>query len=541
MAFLSTGPPPVYIGFGSIVVDDPNGMTKLIFEAVKKTGQRALVSKGWGGFGADALEVPEGVYMLGNVPHDWLFSRVSCVVHHGGAGTTAAGVALGKPTVIVPFFGDQPFWGAMISKAGAGPKPIPSKHLTADNLAAAITDALEPTTLAKAQELGAKIGSEQGTSNGARSFHGNLQLDLLRCSLAPSRTAVWRVKRTKLRLSAFAAATLGNEGLLDFNDLKLYRPKEHETENGPLEPFSGGASALLGSICGLMMGAADVPVEVLRALRIQPAEKGSGEASSSVDSTNRTDRIPDLNSTSNIVSEKTAVGSTLTSKRADESGKMDNTSDELEQPLAVIVSSNSEDGSIAPRVSKASSRSGPSPSAMAGALRGSLSPSRSSSPSRERSQETAPSEPKLHHRRSSSHMTADAAIGAGKGIGRMVGAGVKSPMDFTLALARGFHNAPKLYGDDKVRSPDRITDFQSGLRAAGKVQLMFVESYVANEVGIWLRLLRWRHWSRDSASRWCEERRCCRIREGLRERCRGLHVETCSWFARFLRFLQSII
>lgn len=108
-AFLAAGPPPIYIGFGSIVVDDPNAMTRLIFEAVKRTGQRALVSKGWGGLGADELGIPDGVFMVGNVPHDWLFPRVSCVVHHGGAGTTAAGIACGKPTVIVPFFGDQPF------------------------------------------------------------------------------------------------------------------------------------------------------------------------------------------------------------------------------------------------------------------------------------------------------------------------------------------------------------------------------------------------------------------------------------------------
>jgi UDP:flavonoid glycosyltransferase YjiC (YdhE family) len=107
--FLAAGPPPVYIGFGSIVVDDPNAMTKMIFEAIKITGQRALVSKGWGGLGADSIGVPEGVFMLGNCPHDWLFQRVSCVVHHGGAGTNAAGIACGRPTVVVPFFGDQQF------------------------------------------------------------------------------------------------------------------------------------------------------------------------------------------------------------------------------------------------------------------------------------------------------------------------------------------------------------------------------------------------------------------------------------------------
>jgi UDP:flavonoid glycosyltransferase YjiC (YdhE family) len=92
-AFLDAGPPPVYIGFGSIVLDDPDAMTELIFEAVRKTGQRVLLSKGWGGMGAGegGLRVPGEVFMLGNVPHDWLFKHVSCVVHHGGAGTTAAG------------------------------------------------------------------------------------------------------------------------------------------------------------------------------------------------------------------------------------------------------------------------------------------------------------------------------------------------------------------------------------------------------------------------------------------------------------------
>jgi UDP:flavonoid glycosyltransferase YjiC (YdhE family) len=221
-AFLADGPPPVYIGFGSIVVEDPNALTKLIFEVVKKTGVRALVSKGWGGLGGDQLGVPEGVYMLGNVPHDWLFKHVSCVVHHGGAGTTAAGIALGRPTVVVPFFGDQPFWGAMIARAGAGSKPIPFKQLTADRLAAALTEALKPETLEKAKELGARISEENGAEVGGKSFHDHLDVPNLRCSLAPSRVAVWRVKRTRTRLSALAATVLAKEGLLDFADLKLY-------------------------------------------------------------------------------------------------------------------------------------------------------------------------------------------------------------------------------------------------------------------------------------------------------------------------------
>jgi UDP:flavonoid glycosyltransferase YjiC (YdhE family) len=104
-AFLDQGP-CVYIGFGSIVLDSPDAMTDLIFETARKTGHRILLSKGWGGIGGDELCKPDNIFMLGNVPHDWLFKHVSCVVHHGGAGTAAAGIAAGRPTVVVPFFGE---------------------------------------------------------------------------------------------------------------------------------------------------------------------------------------------------------------------------------------------------------------------------------------------------------------------------------------------------------------------------------------------------------------------------------------------------
>ena len=220
LAFLQDGPPPVYIGFGSIVVDDPNAMTELIFTAVKQTGQRALISQGWGGLGVDKSRVPEGVFMLGNVPHDWLFQHVSCVVHHGGAGTTAAGIKAGRPTVVVPFFGDQPFWGAMVARAGAGPLPIPHKQLTAENLASAITEALKPSSVERARELAARISEEKGTDRGAQSFHQMLEVEKLRCSLLPDRAAVWRVKRTQIRLSAVAAYVLAEKNILSFADLK---------------------------------------------------------------------------------------------------------------------------------------------------------------------------------------------------------------------------------------------------------------------------------------------------------------------------------
>jgi UDP:flavonoid glycosyltransferase YjiC (YdhE family) len=101
--FLRAGPPPIYIGFGSIVIDDPENMTAILLAAVKATGVRAIISRGWSKLGGE--EVPNVLY-LGDCPHEWLFQHVAAVVHHGGAGTTACGLLNGRPTTIIPFFGE---------------------------------------------------------------------------------------------------------------------------------------------------------------------------------------------------------------------------------------------------------------------------------------------------------------------------------------------------------------------------------------------------------------------------------------------------
>lgn len=218
--FLAAGPPPVYIGFGSIVVDDPEELTRIIFGAVKRAGVRALVSQGWGGLGG--TDVPENIFLLGNCPHDWLFQYVSCVVHHGGAGTSAIGIAMGRPTIVIPFFGDQPFWGAMIHRANAGPEPVPFKSLTEEKLAESITRALQPDIQASVLEMSAKIAGESGSEAAAASFHNSISHDSMRCLLRPEDVAIWRVKKTNIRLGFLAATTLVDNKIITLRDLTVY-------------------------------------------------------------------------------------------------------------------------------------------------------------------------------------------------------------------------------------------------------------------------------------------------------------------------------
>jgi UDP:flavonoid glycosyltransferase YjiC (YdhE family) len=162
LAFLDAGPPPVYIGFGSMAANDAERSTRIVLDAVKHSGRRAIIASGWGGL-SSAIETDARVFALDAAPHDWLFPRCAAVVHHGGAGTTAAGLRAGKPTVICPFFGDQPFWGKRVRALGAGPAPIPQKSLNSAALSAAITQVCtDPALRANAEALGRAINTEDG-------------------------------------------------------------------------------------------------------------------------------------------------------------------------------------------------------------------------------------------------------------------------------------------------------------------------------------------------------------------------------------------
>jgi sterol 3beta-glucosyltransferase len=159
--FLRAGSPPVYIGFGSMGSQNPEEATHLALKALALSGQRGVLASGWGGLSQSDL--PDTVHMISSAPHTWLFPQMAAVVHHGGAGTTAAGLRAGVPSIIVPFFGDQPFWGQRVHKLGVGPSPIPRRRLTAERLAQAITQAVSDTGMRhQAIGLGEKVRAENG-------------------------------------------------------------------------------------------------------------------------------------------------------------------------------------------------------------------------------------------------------------------------------------------------------------------------------------------------------------------------------------------
>jgi sterol 3beta-glucosyltransferase len=161
--FLNDGPPPIYVGFGSMSSKNPQETTNLVLLALNETKQRAIMLSGWNGL--KKTDLPSSVFMVDSVPFSWLFPKMAAVVHHGGAGTTHYGVRAGIPSIIVPFFADQPFWGHRIKELGIGPEPIPRKKLTAERLAKAIEMAITDRTMRqRAVDLGSKIQSEDGVS-----------------------------------------------------------------------------------------------------------------------------------------------------------------------------------------------------------------------------------------------------------------------------------------------------------------------------------------------------------------------------------------
>jgi UDP:flavonoid glycosyltransferase YjiC (YdhE family) len=167
VAFLEGGPPPVFIGFGSMPVKNPIQTTRVILEALQTTDQRAVLGDGWSGIGDQAL--PETVYKIQYAPYEWLFPKMAMVIHHGGSGTTAAGLRAGVPSCAVPFLFDQEYWGKRIASLGVGPHPIPYRKLSAFRLVRNINQGINDLEIREnAKKLGQRIRTENGVQTAVK-------------------------------------------------------------------------------------------------------------------------------------------------------------------------------------------------------------------------------------------------------------------------------------------------------------------------------------------------------------------------------------
>jgi UDP:flavonoid glycosyltransferase YjiC (YdhE family) len=159
--FLAAGPPPVFIGFGSMAPDQGGRLSRVIADAVTRAGVRAVVQAGWAGL----TGVGDHILAVGDLPHDWLFPQVAAVVHHAGAGTTGAGLRAGVPAVAVPVLADQPFWAHRLHGLGVAPEPVYFEKLTAETLGGALRECLgEPGYRERAVSLARQIADEDGAA-----------------------------------------------------------------------------------------------------------------------------------------------------------------------------------------------------------------------------------------------------------------------------------------------------------------------------------------------------------------------------------------
>ena len=460
--------PPIYIGFGSIVVDDADRFTDMIFKAVKLAGVRALVSKGWGGIGGDGLDVPEGIFMLDNTPHDWLFPKVRACVIHGGAGTTAIALKCGKPTMIVPFFGDQNFWGSMVANANAGPEPVPYKELTEESLAEGIKYCLTDEAVQGAQKIAKGIEAEgDGAENACKAFHKNLVLsgkNSMRCSILEDRVAVWQLKDTSLRLSPMAAEFAIRKGYFPWKKLRLLRHNEWNDFEGPGEPVTGVAGSLIGSMGEIFGGVGGVPWRVAkgnekrrerkeRRRKREEKKKNRGDDSDSRKTEAAAKEADDGKGKGHEEEDGKGAGDASSPPKTEATDHVDRSTE--------VISSAGDD----PKRQKHAKFEDQDEDEWE-KLASPTKTATSKAPTLTRG-DTQLTQLTVSTTGGGPDNSAEQfAHEVGRGAKKSASALARAPVDFSVALAQGFHNAPRLYGDDTVRRPTRVTGMRSGLRAA---------------------------------------------------------------------------
>lgn len=277
--FLRNGPSPVYIGFGSIVIDDPSALTLHILKAVRSLGVRAIVSRGWSNLGGDSRNAVDehNVLFIDDCPHEWLFQHVTAVVHHGGAGTMACGLRNACPTVIVPFFGDQLFWGNMVAAAGAGPTPISYRLLNADNLTNAIGFCLTEKARIAAQSLSLRMATECGVEAAIQSFHANLPVENMQCEICPEAVASFIHVKSSIRLSRLAVHVLIENRVIKPSDVESYMSDPLHIRNIRWDPVTSTASACFGILGDMGAAAKNMVADPYKELKNSKSEQSASD------------------------------------------------------------------------------------------------------------------------------------------------------------------------------------------------------------------------------------------------------------------------
>ncbi|CAB9509551.1 Sterol 3-beta-glucosyltransferase [Seminavis robusta] len=200
---------PIFIGFGSMVIKDTKNLSTMIMDAAKKVQVRVVVQSNW-----SKLETSEEplCFDIGGCPHDWLLPKCCAVIHHGGAGTTAAGLKFALPTFVCPFFADQFMWAHMVHRAKVGPEPCPVLQLTTEILAQKFEELTNEETKKNALELSAKMNAENGVQGGLQHFLDYLPRDNL-CSdigliMGEIRIGRFRLKHKEVKVDTEVASRL---------------------------------------------------------------------------------------------------------------------------------------------------------------------------------------------------------------------------------------------------------------------------------------------------------------------------------------------
>lgn len=261
---------PVYIGFGSMVIDDAQALLSVIKTAAMAVGVPLILQNGWTKYAEDYTMISDEIMVIGALPHDWLFARVAAVVHHGGAGTTSAGLRAGNPTFICPFFGDQHFWAEMVHRAGAGPKGCPIAHLTVHNLKEALLMLTSTEVASTVSLLSKKMNSEEGVKDGINSFINHLPLADMVCEISlfmgKSDLAKVYCRECGLKMSITADVLIhrdqsGREG----HHRIPYRTMNWKVRpTDILEGFSQGFGCAFYELAGGILGLVNRPIEELR-------------------------------------------------------------------------------------------------------------------------------------------------------------------------------------------------------------------------------------------------------------------------------------